>query len=84
MQVGFLGSPPDLREFRHHLAAVTSQLNLRRTLHLPPIHSKMFKTAVIAAALVAAETVLGQSEWDGTGCVMDADTELMKCLGNYA
>lgn len=40
--------------------------------------------AVAFAVLLGTGLAAAQSEWEGTGCVMDADTELMKCLGNYA
>lgn len=44
----------------------------------------MLSKVLAYAVLFATGSSLAQSEWEGTGCVMDAETELMKCLGNYA
>ena len=44
----------------------------------------MLSKVALLAILLATRMIRAQSEWDGTGWVMDADSELMKCLGNYA
>ena len=42
----------------------------------------MKSTVVLFALSALAGTATAQ--WEDTGCVMDPDSDLMRCLGNYA